>query len=901
MKSNMNFALCFLLTCLVLAGCNRNGRSTEIAIALTQTAAVAATETAIVPTNTPIPPSATPVAPLETATPTPPPQESTTAQPVALPAPLYFLDGQSRQVAKLDADGKSVTIVTQAEAPLTDFALSPDGTRLAYVSNNALYEANADGTGAILKVAGEVLNSTNQEGRIVRDLRAPRYSPDSATIAFGLGGVNLIESGPATESRLVLASSPYPTAADFPLSADKPVRFYWPGQWSPDGSKLLVEFAYYPESGGLVILDPVSGALTEVTGQDDVTVICCEAVWQPDGLAIYLASNFLAYGTPGVAIIDVRTGLTANLVGGLPSDQSAAGPFRFFRAPFWIDGRLRAMMNETADLAQIPSAYQPVTVADNGIVSTLSNATAELSGQVAWAPDGSGLAFSDIPPGTDTRNAAPFFWLSMEGNRASLPVAGSRPVWGPLVATPDSDADQVAAMDGTAADLAQFAGRLWSVEPAADASGLEGIYAFPLETTGDGQRWVAHTTGLRGFDPVQFHTIGLFDSMGDAWKELARIELGKDADIDNADPVPDYLSSGSVFQVDVEPSRLWLQVEGGVGAHSGTFNLLSYDGETLQTEAGGFSSSPGVGEIADINADRVGEVLLDATDYYVFCYACGVQLPQYDVLRWTGDRFEPVPLALLPADAPDELREANDRAVELAGAGLWKDALALMLEALETGENHADYDWNLRLIQLNSSVKRGEALDTESGYDILDNIFYGDYAAAVEVMRPLPVDEIFSLESPLIVDTPAEGSTEILADRVARTSTSALGVMPDLAPALFLLGWSDYLATDDLETALPNVARAAAVAPDDLFYREAVGFLAGDPAPTRAPVLPTPAASDAPTPTPASASVATEEAAGEVKITATVAPPTPATTGGRLFFSAQNQDGQTAIFQLLPE
>ena len=51
----------------------------------------------------------------------------------------------------------------------------------------------------------------------------------------------------------MVASSPYPDPND-PQALDDPVRFFRPDQWSPDGKRLLVEFSYYPEAGGLAIL-----------------------------------------------------------------------------------------------------------------------------------------------------------------------------------------------------------------------------------------------------------------------------------------------------------------------------------------------------------------------------------------------------------------------------------------------------------------------------------------------------------------------------------------------------------------------------------------------------------------------------------------------------------------------
>ena len=94
-------------------------------------------------------------------------------------------------------------------------------------------------------------------------------------------------------------------------------------------------------------------------------------------------------------------------------------------------------------------------------------------------------------------------------------------------------------------------------------------------------------------------------------------------------------------------------------------------------------------------------------------------------------------------------------------------------------------------------------------------------------------DEIFTLETPLIIGTTAEGSTELLADWITRTATLALSVQPELAPAHYLRGWASYLTTEDPEIALQEVDVAAAMAQDDPFYQENVAYLLGDDVPTR--------------------------------------------------------------------
>jgi len=141
------------------------------------------------------------------------------------------------------------------------------------------------------------------------------------------------------------------------------------------------------------------------------------------------------------------------------------------------------------------------------------------------------------------------------------------------------------------------------------------------------------------------------------WQALGRVVMTSCAE---------YVGQGSLTQVQVEPGQVWLELQSGAGAHSGCYDLLRFDGQELRLAASGFNSSPGAGWTGDLNGDGNLDVVLDQTEPYVFCYACSVRLRQYQVLTWDGQDLAEVRLNELPATAPQPLREANDRAVELA-------------------------------------------------------------------------------------------------------------------------------------------------------------------------------------------------------------------------------------------
>jgi hypothetical protein len=107
----------------------------------------------------------------------------------------------------------------------------------------------------------------------------------------------------------------------------------------------------------------------------------------------------------------------------------------------------------------------------------------------------------------------------------------------------------------------------------------------------------------------------------------------------------------------------------------------------------------------------------------------------------------------------------------------------------------------------------------------LANVFYGDYEAAVDVMRPHTIEEIWGLDSPLLEGTVAEGAELALSDWISWTTSMALPVQPDLAPAYFLRGWAVHLRDPGNPLVLADVERAAELAPDDPLYTASRAYL----------------------------------------------------------------------------
>jgi hypothetical protein len=381
------------------------------------------------------------------------------------------------------------------------------------------------------------------------------------------------------------------------------------------------------------------------------------------------------------------------------------------------------------------------------------------------------------------------------------------------------------------------------VHPIADTSSLqslvlgqltpgvyEGFQILPLATfPGQPSLWAVYSVGLRNFEasgsPSHFVAIFTQDAAGN-WQELSRINLETSPD----NPSPDYLDNGGVKQVNIEPTQVWLSVEGGIGAHGGVFQLLSFDGKKLKIEVTGANDSPGAGSIQDLNNDGTMDVILNISDNYVFCYACSVRKYAYEVYRWDSASagMVKVELTSLTSDQPKNVSDPANLAVSLAKAGLWKDALvqamvAMKAAALDNTSNLNTVTWNLDLIRLHADAL-GKAV-TEGPYPILANVFYGDYATAVNLFRGYTPDQIFSLKSPLIVGTPAEGNENSLAAYLLDSTNQAIVQEPKLSEAYFIRAWAEYLKDSTDSNVRADVEMALSLSPDDPLYKASVELL----------------------------------------------------------------------------
>ena len=390
------------------------------------------------------------------------------------------------------------------------------------------------------------------------------------------------------------------------------------------------------------------------------------------------------------------------------------------------------------------------------------------------------------------------------------PAATALPTLPAPTAVPDANTDDLLAI----------------VQAGLPANAYDGLTVLPLYApTSERPLWAIHSTGFRNFDldPVPSHFVAIYTYENGNWLELAWQSLNPDSDALYASP--DILPEGSVAQVGIEPNDIWLVVEGIVGAHGGIFQLLRFIGTNLHIETAASNASPGIGYLEDLDSDGMPEIILRLHDYYVFCYACGVRYLDFQVFTWDTVNQRMLEVSIQPmlmGQQGHPARQPTNRAVELANAGLWAEALTQIEEAQRIATATAEptdtftLEWDAALIRLYHDAWRDELVQTP--YPLLTTIFYGDYARALDIMRGYTPDQIFNANTPLIDGTMAENNEQWLADYILRQVEPAIAAQPDLAAAYYLRAWATFLHNPGNPQIERDLAQAAALNPDEPLF-----------------------------------------------------------------------------------
>ena len=245
--------------------------------------------------------------------------------------------------------------------------------------------------------------------------------------------------------------------------------------------------------------------------------------------------------------------------------------------------------------------------------------------------------------------------------------------------------------------------------------------------------------------------------------------------------------------------------------------------------------------IADVDLDLDGTLEILGRESFPLCRECPVTRRVVRVYRWNGAGLVEVALEVLRAgSASDAAVAANNRAVELARARRWVEAVAVLDDASFLTPESVVFRRNATLIDLNAGIVGRHRLSEDA---LLHYVFAGAWAEAAGLFRDVPVGPDLFAE-PLAYASESAGlqsgyGTPPFMRAIFDATAAARAVAPARSEIEFLHAWSafhladttpalvtdrgdlEYLIDVDEAALLEVFDRAVALAPGDPLFAEA--------------------------------------------------------------------------------
>ena len=336
-----------------------------------------------------------------------------------LPAPLYYLvpgDDTTQQIWRIETDGSTRTQITQEAAGVSDFDVSARDGSLAYLTGNALITTDGRGHNRSVLVQGPTLAPERGESYYTTEVTRPRWSPDGSRLAYGLSGINLIDATGGASTAL-LPNDPIPGPND-PMT--QTASLYWPHNWSPDGSRMLIEIGYYRSEGSLGVLNLADNSVAALSSP--AGYVCCAPAWADNNRTIIYANPVDGIVPPGLWRTDVTTGEGETLINGIAKDAvlSVANVFPTANGELYY---FYAVTKAPRDPGQNVRLSMYRSQSDGVTDQTQLRTDAYVIGEALWASDVSGAVIVDAAAG-DYPPQGPLLYLKADGSPA-IPLAES--------------------------------------------------------------------------------------------------------------------------------------------------------------------------------------------------------------------------------------------------------------------------------------------------------------------------------------------------------------------------------------------------------------------------------------------------------------------------------------------
>jgi len=308
-----------------------------------------------------------------------------------LPHDFYFLGTDNTtgltQVFRIERNGTTSHQLTFEPSNVESYDVSLADGSVAYISNRQLLWADINGAGRRVLVDAGPADPIDPIFSVISGVA---ISPNGQTIAYGLRGINMYSLATNT-STIALPQRP----SD--IAQGQPAELYWPKNYSPDGTKLLITTAI-PNSDGVstAIYFPATNALVRLSGEGGI--FCCdEQGWSADGSTLYSANPFLGMFGSGLWRVDGNSGAITTLL----SSDAGGGMFNMPDEPFLAaDGQLYYFFTQSAVDGSV--SRPPLQLVRSGVDGVTGRTVVrgdnfQLMNEALWAPDASFVIVAFAP------------------------------------------------------------------------------------------------------------------------------------------------------------------------------------------------------------------------------------------------------------------------------------------------------------------------------------------------------------------------------------------------------------------------------------------------------------------------------------------------------------------------